>query len=105
MNNILKAAEIRGSEWRKWDLHIHTPVSLCSEYGGQSDDVWTKFFETLEELSEDIKVIAKRFLNDQALPAVILKVQADCRKIRRDNSIQAGRCGKIKNSIPTDVRL
>ncbi len=57
MNNTLKATEIRGSEWRKWDLHVHTPASLCSEYGGQSDEIWTKFFETLEELSEEIKVI------------------------------------------------
>lgn len=46
-----------GSIWRKWDLHIHTPHSMCSEYGGQSEEVWEKFFEQLEELSKDIKVI------------------------------------------------
>ncbi|HNH07365.1 MAG TPA: hypothetical protein PK683_02600, partial [Leptospiraceae bacterium] len=46
-----------GSEWRKWDLHIHTPVSLCSEYGGQTDDVWEKFISEIERLSESIKVI------------------------------------------------
>ncbi len=56
-SNILTQTEIRGSEWRKWDLHIHTPVSLCSEYGGQTEEIWTKFFAKLEELSNEIKVI------------------------------------------------
>lgn len=46
-----------GSTWRKWDLHIHTPISMCSEYGGQTEEIWQKFFEKLEELSKDIKVI------------------------------------------------
>lgn len=46
-----------GAEWRKCDLHIHTPVSLCSEYGGQTEEVWNKFFEKLEMLSEHIKII------------------------------------------------
>jgi len=53
----MKTKDVRGSEWRKWDLHIHTPVSLCSEYGGQTEEVWGKFFSELEDLSEDIKVI------------------------------------------------
>jgi predicted ATPase len=44
----------RGSEWRKWDLHIHTPSSICQNYGG---DNWDKFIESLERLPEDVKVI------------------------------------------------
>lgn len=47
----------RGSEWRKWDLHIHTPKTLCSEYGGDTDVVWKKYFQELEELSDEIKVL------------------------------------------------
>lgn len=47
----------KGAEWRKWDLHIHTPISLCSEYGGNTDEVWKEFFMKLEALSEDVKVI------------------------------------------------
>jgi hypothetical protein len=47
----------RGSEWRKWDLHIHTPDSIVHEYGGNSDDIWEKFITELERLPEDIKVI------------------------------------------------
>jgi len=33
----------RGSEWRKWDLHVHTPSSLIQHYGGDTDEVWEKF--------------------------------------------------------------
>lgn len=49
----------RGSEWRKWDLHVHTPATLCSDYGGNTDEVWSKYFEELERLSKekDIKVL------------------------------------------------
>ncbi|MED1127825.1 hypothetical protein [Bacillus paralicheniformis] len=43
----------KGSMWRKWDLHIHSPESvLHNEYSGQ----WDLFLETLESLS-DVSVI------------------------------------------------
>lgn len=48
---------IRGSEWRMWDLHLHTPISLCAKYGGDTEEVWKKFFEELENLPKDIKVL------------------------------------------------
>lgn len=50
----------RGSEWRKWDLHVHTPATLCSEYGDNNDDeIWNKYIDELERLSieKNIKVI------------------------------------------------
>jgi DNA repair ATPase RecN len=47
---------IRGSEWRKWDLHIHTPNSICQEYGNTQEN-WDKFISALENLPSDIKVI------------------------------------------------
>lgn len=47
----------KGAQWLKCDLHIHTPISLCSEYGGVTNEIWNKFFEKLESLSEDIKII------------------------------------------------
>ena len=40
----------RGSEWRKWDLHVHTPASLCSEYGGDNDEIWEQFIQKIENL-------------------------------------------------------
>ncbi|MDR1975941.1 MAG: AAA family ATPase [Campylobacteraceae bacterium] len=46
----------RGSEWRKWDLHIHTPNSICQEYGNTQEG-WDKFINALENLSIEVKVI------------------------------------------------
>ncbi|TAL50095.1 hypothetical protein EPN81_03820 [Patescibacteria group bacterium] len=46
-----------GSLWRKWDLHIHTPLSIDNNYGGTSDEVWEKFITDLEGMDQDIKVI------------------------------------------------
>jgi ABC-type cobalamin/Fe3+-siderophores transport system ATPase subunit len=45
----------KGSEWRKWDLHIHTPLSICQNYGG--DKKWDEFIEALEHLPQDVKII------------------------------------------------
>ena len=48
----------RGSEWRKWDLHVHTPDSMTHNYkAGDSKDVWEKYISDIESLSKDIKVI------------------------------------------------
>jgi ABC-type lipoprotein export system ATPase subunit len=47
----------KGSEWRLWDLHIHTPKSIINDYGGDTDAVWEKFIQKLEELPEEIKVV------------------------------------------------
>ena len=47
----------KGAQWLKCDLHIHTPFSHCSEYGGQTDEVWANFFDKLEALTDEIKVI------------------------------------------------
>jgi energy-coupling factor transporter ATP-binding protein EcfA2 len=47
----------RGSEWRKWDLHIHTPCSIVQEYGGDTEAAWNAFIAALRGLPPDIKVI------------------------------------------------
>lgn len=47
----------KGSEWNKWDLHIHTPASLCSDYGGDTEEIWDKFINELEDLPQEVKVI------------------------------------------------
>ena len=47
--------DARGSMWRKWDLHVHTPESLVHEYGGA--DPWPQFIDELEHLPPDIKVL------------------------------------------------
>jgi ABC-type lipoprotein export system ATPase subunit len=47
----------RGSLWRKWDLHVHTPASIEQQYGGPTEDSWQNFVEDIENLPSDFKVI------------------------------------------------
>ncbi|MFH1655850.1 MAG: TrlF family AAA-like ATPase [Candidatus Omnitrophota bacterium] len=48
----------RGSEWRRWDLHIHTPKSIIQGYGGDNKTAWDTFVKKIASLPADIKVIA-----------------------------------------------
>ena len=35
----------RGSLWRKWDLHVHTPYSIVQGYGGEgAEDAAPSYF-------------------------------------------------------------
>ncbi len=48
----------RGSEWRIWDLHVHTPLSIVNNYGCANDEEgWNKYITALEQLPSDIKVL------------------------------------------------
>lgn len=47
----------RGSEWNKWDLHVHTPKSIEQHYGGDTSDAWENFIDDIENLPENIKVL------------------------------------------------
>ena len=46
-----------GSQWRKWDLHVHTPSSLFHNYTGDMGTVWERFVQELEALPAEFKVI------------------------------------------------
>ena len=47
-----------GSEWRIWDLHVHTPASIVHDYKKDTyDNVWERYFHELENLPSDIKVL------------------------------------------------
>ena len=48
----------RGSEWRKWDLHIHTPKSIVQHYGGDTPEAWDKFIQKLASLPKEVAAIA-----------------------------------------------
>lgn len=52
-----KIDRARGTGWRIWDLHVHTPASLVQSYGKNSDEVWERFITELESLPEDLTVI------------------------------------------------
>lgn len=49
----------RGSEWRKWDLHIHTPETKKNDQfeGATPEEQWEKYVETINNSNEDIAVI------------------------------------------------
>jgi len=47
----------KGSEWRKWDLHIHTPKSIVQNYGGDSEEAWNKFIQSIANLPPEVKAI------------------------------------------------
>lgn len=47
----------RGTAWRIWDLHVHTPASIVQHYGADTDDTWAQFIDELEALPEDMTVI------------------------------------------------
>lgn len=49
----------RGSEWRKWDLHVHTPESLEHNFqkNSNNDNVWESYIKDLESLPDEIKVL------------------------------------------------
>lgn len=47
----------QGSEWRKWDLHVHTPASIFHRYPGNEADAWNAFLADLESLPSDFKVV------------------------------------------------
>lgn len=39
----------RGSEWRKWDLHIHTPGTAKNDQYGNSEEIWDQYIDALEK--------------------------------------------------------
>src|SRR3990172_4674424 len=47
----------RGSLWRRWDLHVHTPSSIVQNYGGDTPAAWDSFIEHLKALPPDIAVL------------------------------------------------
>ena len=42
----------RGSEWRKWDLHLHTPGTAKNDQFGSGDAVWETYISKLESNTE-----------------------------------------------------
>ena len=39
----------RGSEWRKWDLHVHTSGTAKNDKFGNSEEVWEEYIDCLEK--------------------------------------------------------
>lgn len=47
----------RGAQWRRWDLHVHTPKSLEQAYGGDTPQAWERFLVDLENLPPEFKAL------------------------------------------------
>jgi len=47
----------KGAEWRKWDLHVHTPLSVYQRYGQDDPETWEKYIQDLEKLPSEFAVI------------------------------------------------
>ncbi len=47
----------RGSEWKRWEPHIHTPGTILNnQFGGGNP--WETYLTTLEGISPKIETIA-----------------------------------------------
>ena len=64
----------KGAEWRKWDLHVHTPASIVHNYKSEDGiDIWEKFVCDIEALPDEIKVIG---INDYIFIDGYIKILA-----------------------------
>lgn len=54
----------KGSEWRKWDLHIHTPYTKLNNQYEIDDNVWKKFSKKIEESDVSVFGITDYFSLD-----------------------------------------
>ena len=76
---------LRGSEWRRWDLHIHTPGTKKNDNfeGSTIEDKWEQFYTSIEEYIGDgrdpLKDIAVIGITDYLSIDNYLKVMKDKR--------------------------
>lgn len=50
----MKGAWPRGSEWRKWDLHVHSPGTKLNDQFKHGGDIWDAYCQKLE--TSDVQV-------------------------------------------------
>jgi len=61
----------RGSLWRRWDLHLHTPnTKLANDYRTTDGDVWDKYLEALEASDVHVFGLTDYFCCDNYFIAV-----------------------------------
>ncbi len=79
----------KGSEWRKWDLHVHTPVSYENDFDG-----WDTYIEKLKEkaVAHDVEVVGiNDYFSVDGYERLLGECEKDSRKIRP--------CIKLSNDI------
>jgi hypothetical protein len=75
----------KGSNWRKWDLHIHTPAFLQHNYTGGMEKSWEEFIADIERLPEHFKVIG---INDYIFIDGYRRVREYQSVIKRSRSLR-----------------
>lgn len=65
----------RGSEWRKWDLHIHTPETAKNNQYGNPEVAWPKYIQKLEDSDISVFGITDYFSIDNYLKVKEYKLQ------------------------------
>ncbi len=73
----------RGSEWRRWDLHLHTPNTKLSNNCGEDTTVWDSYIENLENSPVEVFGITDYFCVDgyYALLEKYLEKYPDTKKV------------------------
>jgi hypothetical protein len=58
--NLKMNTRMKGSEWRRWELHIHTPGTKKNDQfiGGTLDQNWEKYIQDINNYSQEIAAIA-----------------------------------------------
>ena len=56
----------RGSEWRKWDLHLHSPASYLNNQfrGNEGEDVWESYVKAIEQTGLSVIAVTDYFSVD-----------------------------------------
>lgn len=72
----------KGSEWRKWDLHVHTPFSIYQQYGANDAATWESYIKDLEKLPGDFAVLG---INDYLFLDGYRKLKAEQQNGRLQN--------------------
>ncbi|MEO9822845.1 MAG: TrlF family AAA-like ATPase [Paracoccaceae bacterium] len=47
----------RGSEWHRWEPHIHAPGTALNDQFGDDDEIWDRYLATIEASNPKIEVI------------------------------------------------
>lgn len=53
-------SENRGSEWHKWDLHVHTPASSLNNQFGYIEETWDEYVKVLFTTALQHDVVAPK---------------------------------------------
>lgn len=81
MNKILYP---RGSEWRKWDLHVHCPEDVLNNQfkGKNGNEKWEEYINRLENLDIEVIGLTNYFCIDGYEKIVELQNKSKLKKIK-----------------------